>query len=67
MSDLSRTSVTTTKKETWTTKAKHIKLTGPVEITRTETIRCCTRLDHTKNEDIWKTLKIELVQNKVDK
>jgi hypothetical protein len=51
----------------WTTKAKDIKLTDPVEITCTGTIRFCTRPDHTKNEDIQKTLKIQLVHNKVDK
>jgi hypothetical protein len=48
----------------WTTKAKDMKLTDPAESTCIETITGCTRLDHTKNEDTRKTMKIQSIQNR---
>jgi hypothetical protein len=52
--------------ESWSVKATNINGIQLVGMRYIRAVKCLTGLNHIKNEDIRKDMKIESVQNKVD-
>jgi hypothetical protein len=52
--------------ESWTIKARYISRTQSVEMRYLRTVKGCTRLDHFKNADIRKGIKIQNWINPLD-